>query len=145
MVKRTKKAQGKRVAKAEQKVAQEVVETAEPVYIKLRPGTSAEKSVRFLLPQEMLDQTVERIIAYGLGLTEKDGLKREELRVQERLRTEMRGQYGIAVNGNAMTRTSSIAEYLIDDMLPAPHHTKYRKADIIVAARQEGASLDYKL
>jgi len=113
-----------------------------PVLVLLKPGTSAEKALTFKLPKNLdnSETSVDRVIEYGMTLREQDGIKREGLRIQERIRTERTGKYGISVNGKGSYGSEPLAPYLKTDKTPAGKD--YHKAEIIVAARQEGASLD---
>ncbi|MBI5148986.1 hypothetical protein HZA33_04875 [Candidatus Pacearchaeota archaeon] len=119
---------------------------AKPVIVRLKPGTAAEKSMKFQLPKEKLGSSVEEIVTYALGLGEDDGIKREDLRIAERVKKEMAGKYGISINGEAVDgKKARIRDYLQER---ASKETKfqYLEAQIIVAARQEGAnSLVYRL
>ena len=110
-----------------------------PVIILLKPGAAAEKSLKFPLPAELQGESVgaRSIISYGLGLTQQDGLTRDGLRVRDRIRTEMNGRYGIAVNGTPVNEEQNIVPYLREEKTTGKK--VYLKGEIIIAARQEGA------
>ncbi|RMF56038.1 hypothetical protein D6745_00430, partial [Candidatus Woesearchaeota archaeon] len=84
------------------------------------------------------------IVAYAMQLGEEDGIRREGLRIQERIGVEMRNKYGISVNGQAVRGEEKLSDYLRDATSASGRN--YLEAEIIVAARQEGASpLEYSL
>lgn len=117
-------------------------ESGTPVIVFLKPGTAAEKAVKFRLPEDSLDRSVKEVLEYGLGLTEEDGVKREGLRVQEKIKLEMHDQYGVSVNGNAVKGTEldeSVTKYLVEETSPQTGRA-YKKLEIVVAGRQSGAS-----
>ncbi|MBU1198640.1 MAG: hypothetical protein KKF46_01735 [Nanoarchaeota archaeon] len=116
-----------------------------PVIVRVKPGTAAEKSLRFLLPDHMADMSIDKIVSHALELGEEDGFTREQLRYQDKIRIEMKDKYGISVNGQAIKGTEKITDYLRDATSTAGR--EYLEAEIIVAARQEGAkkSIDYML
>ncbi len=95
--------------------------------------------MRFVLPEEYQGPSVslQTVVQYGLGLKEADGLKREALRIKERIKVEMRGKHGISVNGRSVSPQDYLKLYLKEAQSPAG--TPYLEANIIVAARQEGA------
>ena len=109
------------------------------IVVFLKPGTAAEKSLKFLLPEEKTGKSVliDSIIKYGLWLKEEDGITRYGLRIQERLRTEMTNKYGISVNGRSVSPDEPLAEHLKEKTTTAGR--KYLEAQVIVASRQEGA------
>lgn len=120
--------------------------TQKPAIIKLRPGTAAEKSMKFQLPKEQAKGSIDQVVNYALGLTEADGLTREYLRIAERVKVEMKEKYGISVNGMALedSKKANIVDYLQDKK--TEKGLEYLEAEIIVAARQEGAkSLIYRI
>lgn len=111
-----------------------------PVVVKIKPGTAAEKSMRFILPEEMVGKSITSVVGYALGLKEEDGFNREFTRIQERVGTEMSGKYGLSVNGQAVDGKGQLSSFLIK--VHSPSGKEYLEAEIIVAARQEGANLE---
>lgn len=116
-------------------------DTGLPVLVRIRPGTAAEKSMRFLLPEDKAEEPVTSIVQYALGLKEEDGLNREFLRIQERIQKEMGKEYGVSINGQAISGNEKISTFLRKATSTAGK--EYLEAEIIVAARQEGASLEH--
>lgn len=113
------------------------------VIVKVKPGTAAEKSMKFRLPDNLADGSVDSIIKYAINLREEDGLKREDTRIQERVEIEMQNRYGISVNGQAVDGKASISELLKEAATAGG--IRYLEAEIIIASRQEGAGLEYRL
>ena len=126
--------------KAEKKAEKDIANT--PIVIGLRPGTAAEKSLTFTLPEAVYNDStrVKDVIEYGLRLTEDAGLRREGIRIQERLGTEMRNNYGVSANSMSIDPETKLSLVLENKM--SPSGKKYREAQIIVASRQEGAFRD---
>ena len=114
--------------------------------VKIKPGTSAEKSFEIVIPAEqsdILNKSVEEIVQYGLRMTEDDGLSPKDLRIQDRIKQEMKNQYGFTVNGLSAQRREDISKYLRERDSIATGK-KYNYAEIIVASRQTGGKgLDY--
>ena len=115
-----------------------------PTIVKIKPGTAAEKSIRFKLPNQLVNGSIDSVINHALGLAEEDGITKDELRYIERIKTEMRNKYGILVNNQAVDGKGKLSQYLRET--ESPGGRRYFEAQIIVAARQEGAnSLDYRV
>ena len=115
--------------------------TAElPLIVKIKPGTAAEKSMKFRLPASYATRPVEEIVKYALGLKDDDGLKREDIRVQDRVKVEMKDKYGVSVNGTSIKGSEKIGDYF--KAAKTGKGTDYLEAEIIIASRQEGAGLD---
>ena len=112
-------------------------EEQKPIIIKIKPGTAAEKSMRFLLPYDQKEDSVDNVVRYALGLQEEDGIKREGLRIQERIGTEMKDKYGITVNGEAIKGTNKLSDYFKEER--STSGKQYLEAEIIIAGKQEGA------
>lgn len=108
-----------------------------PVVVKIKPGTAAEKSLRILLPEDRKRDSIGSVVEYALRLREEDGINREELRIQERVRTEMSNSYGLSVNGEAVKGREQILDFLQERETSAGK--PYLEAEVIVASRQEGA------
>ncbi|MBI4143668.1 hypothetical protein HY486_00275 [Candidatus Woesearchaeota archaeon] len=120
-------------------------EDSRPYVLKIKPGTAAEKSMKILVPEELRTANIDRILAYAKGLTQEEGgLKREDVQIQERLATEMAGKYGITADGEAVDGKTTIDTFFKE--VDTPNGTKVMVAEIIVAARQEGAkNIEYCL
>lgn len=112
-------------------------EEYKPIIIKIKPGTAAEKSMRFLLPTDYVEDSVDNVVKYALGLQEEDGIKREGLRIQGKIGTEMNDKYGITVNGEAIKGINRLSDYLKEAQ--STSGKQYLEAEIIIAAKQEGA------
>ena len=108
-----------------------------PIIVKIKPGTAAEKSMRFLLPEDAAGDSVDSVIKYALELREEDGIKREGLRIQDKIGIEMKDKYGITVNGEAIKGRYSLSNYLKE--AKSVSGKQYLEAEIIIAAKQEGA------
>jgi hypothetical protein len=108
-----------------------------PIVVKIRPGTAAEKSMRFVLPSQMRSSSIDQVVQYARGLKEEAGLTRESQRIQERIGIEMGDKYGLSINGQGVNGRESLADYLQNQT--SPGGITYEEAEIIVAARQEGA------
>ncbi len=112
-----------------------------PKIVKIKPGTASEKSIKFVLPEGMENKSIKDVVNYALGL--KD-INRNEERIQQRIGVEMKDKYGVAVNGHALEPQTPIGKYFREEKTTAG--TQYLEAEIIVAARQEGArGLEYIL
>ena len=119
------------------------------IVVTLRPGTAADKSIKYIVPAELAarNPTVEEIVQFSLKRTAKDGASRDDLRLAERVNTEMAGdaRYGVTINGIGVrdAKKECLSAYLVD--AKSPKGKPYKKADIIVAARQSGATgLEYR-
>ncbi len=112
-------------------------EEHKPIIIKIKPGTAAEKSMRFLLPYDQIGDPIDNVVKYALGLQEEDGIKREGLRIQEKIGIEMKDKYGVTINGEAIKGTNKLSDYIKD--AKSVSGKKYLEAEIIIAAKQEGA------
>ena len=110
-----------------------------PTIVKIKPGSAAEKSLKFKLPESLQGGSIEQIVRYGLGLSEEDGLTRNALRIQENVVKEMKDKYGMTVNGNGVKTNESIEKYA-GNYQTSGTGTRYAEIEIIVAARQEGAN-----
>ena len=110
------------------------IPTAEVVQyiVSVKPGSAAENALRFALPQEKLDDSVESVIKYGLGLNQ--GRKSE--RAAETIRVEMKQSYGITANNSqAITPEAKIKPFFTLQTAP-DQKTAYMGVDIIVASKQ---------
>lgn len=121
----------------------ETLKADTPIVVKIKPGTAAEKSMKFVLPENMLEQSVRDVITYSKGLGIEEGLKREDSRIQERLGVEMKAEYGISVNGVAIKGDEKIGDYIKDAATAAG--TKYKQVEIIIASKQQGAGLELRV
>ena len=118
---------------------QEENQDIKPVLVRVKPGTAAEKSMMFVLPSELglNGLTIDKVVTYALHLREEDGVARDTLRIQERIHVEMKEKYGVIVNGIAIPGPANLVQYLQERLSPAGK--QYLEAEIIIAARQEGA------
>jgi hypothetical protein len=108
-----------------------------PVIVKIKPGTAAEKSLRVLLPADRVRDSIGSVLEYSLRLREEDGVSREGIRIQDRIKTEMKGQYTLTVNSQSIKDREQLLGYLKEDLTEA--NRRYLGAEIIVASKEEGA------
>ena len=109
-----------------------------PIVVRLKPGTSAEKALKVILPAGLANQTIDQVIRHVMGLGEENGLKRDDLRIKGRIQDEMGNRPGYSINGKAVLGNEQLAPYL-QEGATARDQTRYLEAEIVVAARQEGA------
>jgi hypothetical protein len=107
-----------------------------PRVVKIRPGSASESAVKVVLPSEVADGPLEKVVQYVLGNGE---LTRKDTRIADRLRHEMKGTYGLIVNeGPAKPQDNAAAHYREQ---VSPGGLKYKQLDIIIAAEQEAGYL----
>jgi len=118
-------------------------ETEKPIILYVRPGSTAEKLLKIVLPNKMEQCSNIDAIEYVLNLKGKDfpNLKDNEgrkryARIQERIRNEMAKEYTITINGVGARPQEPLSKYLVDDT--SPKQTKVRIGDIVVASGQSG-------
>ena len=111
---------------------------AEPkVIVKIKPGSSSEKGLTFLLPEDKLEGTIDEVIAYGLANPDNRG----DARIIERIKTEMsRDDYGIVAGNKTAQRSHAIDKYLVDK--ETADHEAYRELTIVIAKPQEGGMFE---
>ena len=108
--------------------------------VRIKPGTAKEKSIKVILPQDMNGVTIEGVINYVL----KSDLKRKDERIAERVKNEMKGEYGygITVNSNPAQGNEKIEDYFVNKQTEGG--IDYKELEIVVAAEEDGG-LGYKL
>lgn len=100
--------------------------------VRIKPGTSSEKSVKVILPEELYDASVDKVLGYVMG----EDLKRKDERIAERIKNEMKGQYGMTINASPAKGDEMIKGYFVQR--ETPNGIQYLEAEIIIAAKQEG-------
>lgn|SRR3989338_7703971 len=105
--------------------------------VEVQPGSAAEKPLRFKLPESLSGKSIEDVIKYG---TNDANLPRQGQRIAETIKTEMRGDYGITVNGAGVTGTELIDSYFIEQQKEG---TNYLGVSIVVASKQTGGNSMY--
>ncbi|HLC55613.1 MAG TPA: hypothetical protein VJJ23_00045 [Candidatus Nanoarchaeia archaeon] len=107
--------------------------------IKIKPGSSSEKSLKVLLsdlPEHMKNATIEQILKYATT----GELSRGNERYAERIRNEMQGAYGMTVNGNPVTGKENLGTYFVRKEAEG---IPYDEVELIIAAKQEGGLEGY--
>ncbi|MBI4441023.1 hypothetical protein HY639_02545 [Candidatus Woesearchaeota archaeon] len=99
--------------------------------VAIRPGSAAEKALRFVLPADKLGQTLLDVIQYGLGLNHP----RAGQRIAETIKNEMAKQYGVTVNDAAAKPEAPVKDYFTERTIEGQ---TYQGADITVASKQTG-------
>ena len=111
----------------------EKVQAELPRVIKIKPGSSSEKSVKLILPDELADATIDQVIKYAVNEPE---LTRKNARIADRIKVEMREAYGVTVNDEPAKGSQKLADYLVAKK--SQSGLNYKEAEIIVAQDQEG-------
>jgi len=104
-----------------------------PKVIKIKPGSSSEKSVKLILPKTLEDASINEVISYALN---NPDIKRKDIRIADRVRVEMESNYGIIVNENTVKGSEKISNYFTPKK--SQSGLEYEEAEIIVASEQEG-------
>jgi len=98
----------------------------------IKPGSSSEKSLKIEVDSKLSGATVDEV----LGSAIKSSRNRSDERLAERIQEEMKDTYGIVVNGTPVKGEEKIAGHFVKDQLQSG--TPYLKAEIVVAAKQQG-------
>lgn len=99
--------------------------------VKVKPGSSSEKGVMFVLPEDKANLSLNEIINYSLT---QEGRKNE--RIIGRVKAELSRHYGITVNGKVAGKDDKINDYLRNQTLD--DGTPYKELEIVVASKQAG-------
>lgn len=96
--------------------------------VAVKPG-SADRALRFELPEGDLEKSVREVVEQGL----KGEHPRRAARLVEAIQQEMGKDYGITVNGNAVKGTEPIGKYFTQQEVG---DQRYQGVEVIVAAKQ---------
>ena len=113
----------------------DVVNEQLPRIIKVRPGSSSERELTAVLPDELRDATVEKVLDY---IRRDPNLGRKEERIVGRIKQEMNNEYGVTVGGNPVPKTATIGQHFHRDV--SPRGTPYEVAELIVASNESGGA-----
>ena len=106
--------------------------------VTIRPGSAAEKPLRFALPGNYLQRNVEDVVQYGI---ENPGNTRAAQDIAATIQREMGKDYGITANDNAVSKTTGVGGLFTDRTAP-DGKTMYKGVDFTVASKQTGGSID---
>jgi hypothetical protein len=107
--------------------------------VTVQAGSAVGERLRFPLDADQAKKlTVDAAIRYGMKET---NYGRRQEGIVGTIEREMRGQYGITANNEAIKPTATIGQYFTDRTAP-DKKTVFRGVDLIVASKQTGGSID---
>ena len=127
------KSGGIRMAEQQPKENEKPSNKEPALVVKIKPGSSSEKSIKAILPDSLNSLSVDKVIDYVL---DNSTSSRKDERIAERIKAERTGSYGITANGEPVSGTEGITSYFVDKT--SPQGTAYRELELIIAAKQEG-------
>ncbi len=105
--------------------------------VAMKPGSAAEGALRYDVPAEFLQGSLDEIIQYGLGPATK---ARKAEQIAATIKGEMKRGYGLTVNGEARLGKDKSLLYFTEKTMKG---NTYMGLDLIVASKQTGGAEYY--